>query len=351
MNAHDAKLQEERMALIAHEIRNPLHAIHETLGVMTDGLVGELTDPQRDMLQIVQTDIRRLQRLTDNLLSVAKLKEGALGISKQPQALHPLLTDMLQLLNAQHQVSITLDYSGPTAPIMMDADRIQQVVLNLISNAIKVVDPTTGEIVITVRTQPGNGRDITIITVQDNGPGIPADKAKDLFKRFSQMGSFESRKQGVGLGLSICKDLITLHGGQIWIDSDKRDGAAFSFSLPHLRNTPEIVVVDPGDAVVAKLSDLATVRHHTTVESGIDDISRLHPDLTCINLGLPHQGGFALLHQLKQDVQTGTIPVVAIQHDPDQPLELLGLMVIEAVLADEQIRDTLARYGVHSASA
>jgi signal transduction histidine kinase len=240
--AREREVDEVKDALIStvsHELRTPLTLIHG----FAELLVEREMDPGRRRLaadEILQAS-RRLGRLIDDLLSVSRADSGRLVLAPRPFDLGPLIDRTVSPFRAatsSHSIQVELGDGLPT--VHGDPDRIEQVLTNLVSNAIKY-SPEGGEITVTAQvTEPGgqpqgpqaNPRSVTV-SVRDSGIGMSDRDMEGLFNRFYRVDRDEVRVTGgTGLGLYISRRLIEEHGGRIWAESEPGDGSVFSFTLP-----------------------------------------------------------------------------------------------------------------------
>jgi PAS domain S-box-containing protein len=216
---------------VSHELRTPLTAILGFSEFLEDELGGPLTPSQADFVSHIQQNTRRLQRLVDDLLDFSRLESGHFRLNRRPGALGAIVravaSGMRPLLDVRH-LQLTLAIPPDEAPIEMDAARIEQVLVNLLGNAIKFT-PEDGTIRVTVTQQDGHAR----VSVQDSGIGVSPDELPRLFDRFYQADASLTRTQGgTGLGLSIAKALIEAHSGRIGAESTPGTGSNFWFELP-----------------------------------------------------------------------------------------------------------------------
>lgn len=217
--------REQVLKVVAHELRNPLN----TVFMCTDLLLEEpLSDEQRTkQLRRVKAAGKSMNRLAQDLLDVAKLEAGRVAISARQLEVGPFLRDAhesLAPLAAEKSISLDLDIAEALPHVTADAGRIQQVLSNLVVNAIKFT-PKEGRIVIRATPSPGGVR----FSVSDTGPGIPADQLERVFARFWQADA--SDRRGIGLGLTIAKGIMDAHGGRIWVESRPGEGTTFHFVL------------------------------------------------------------------------------------------------------------------------
>lgn len=224
------RLKTEFLTLMSHELRTPLNAIIGFSEVMLDELDGPLTESQRTDLASIRHSGWRLLGLINNILDLSKIEAGQMELNRET-------VDLIQLIELAVSTAtgllegkpITLKQHLPDQALFVWADsmRMQQVLLNLLSNAVKFTQ--AGQITVTA-SRRGNW---VTVTVADTGIGIPPEKHADIFKVFTQVDSSKTRRfEGAGVGLSITKKLVELHGGGIWVESTPGRGSAFSFTLP-----------------------------------------------------------------------------------------------------------------------
>jgi two-component system sensor histidine kinase KdpD len=217
------------LAMISHELRTPLTSIK---GFTTTLLAEDVTwdaDEQRDFIQTIQQETNRLQELIDHLLDLSRLEAGMLPISRAPHSLHEILEDALpQFHSLTGEHTLTLHLPADLPPVFVDAKRIAQVLVNLVRNA-SAYSPKGTDISISASVRKG----FVQVNVGDQGPGIPPDEHKRVFKAFQRGVNVENNAaQGAGLGLAICKGLVEAQGGRIWIKKKSTRGATISFTIP-----------------------------------------------------------------------------------------------------------------------
>ena len=218
------------VGMVSHELRSPLTAITGyTQTLLHDGPWDEPTE--RDFLEVVAISAQRLSALVDNMLDAATIEAGALRLQREPVRLERIAERVL----AQRRLfagACSLHLETPPSLPLADADpvRVEQVVSNLVENAIKY-SPSGGAIRVKVGT---DGQGMLMTSVSDHGAGIPADDTPRLFEAFYRVESNGRPTRGVGLGLYICRCLVESHGGRIWVDSQPGHGSTFAFTLPAL---------------------------------------------------------------------------------------------------------------------
>ncbi len=220
----------ELLANIAHELRTPLNCI---LGFSTLGLQ-RLESAKRSRLERYFTQIRQngqtLLDLLNDLLDLAKLEAGKMSFNIQQWDVYALTVTLIgEFEGLLSERNLTLQHVPPSEPIeaMVDSQRFMQVLRNLLSNAVKF-SPPGSTITLTMTQDQGHLQ----ITVQDGGPGIPAEELELIFDQFVQSSTTEANTGGTGLGLTICKAIINAHGGQIRAENGPESGALFTCEFP-----------------------------------------------------------------------------------------------------------------------
>ncbi|MBT8763822.1 hypothetical protein KFV02_07735 [Desulfohalobiaceae bacterium Ax17] len=228
------QVKNEFLANLSHELRTPLNAI---LGMTELVLLSTIDDEAKENLNIVYKAAQGLSTLIDDLLDMSLIKYGQLEIKEENFFLTKTLDSILDIFMHQAQkkglrISYHIDQGIPDL-LIGDVSRVRQVLVNLVGNAIKFTDK--GEIKILVRLQElTHEHSITLLfAVRDTGCGIPKDKMDLIFERFTQVdGSYTRQHGGTGLGLALCKKIVTLLGGRIWAESTPGQGSTFYFTLP-----------------------------------------------------------------------------------------------------------------------
>ncbi|MBB1518528.1 sensor histidine kinase [Aquipseudomonas guryensis] len=225
-----ARMQREFVATVSHELRTPLTSITGALGLVSGGVLGELPDKARDMLEIARQNSQQLALLVNDLLDMEKLLAGQMVFNLQPQALLPLVELAVrnnQGYAEQHGVKLKLS-SQVDAWVRVDALRLEQVLNNLLSNAAKF-SPSGAEVEISIALCEGWAR----VSVQDHGLGIAPEFHPRVFDKFTQADCSDTRsKGGTGLGLAITRQLLERMGGRIDFHSRVGEGSTFYFELP-----------------------------------------------------------------------------------------------------------------------
>lgn len=224
-------LKSEFISHVSHELRTPLTAIKGYIENLRDGLGGTLTVKQLNYLDRLTINTNHLARLISDLLDISKIETGRMTLCLAPLSMQHLIeqaVEDMRPLVAQHQLEMCFEPLPDERPVNGDRDRLQQVIANLLDNAVKFTPPG-GRITIVLR-QDGNW---LTTTIRDTGIGIPLDMQSRVFERFSRTTQASpATVNGTGLGLYICKTIIEMHGGRIRLVSEAGRGCEFSFVLP-----------------------------------------------------------------------------------------------------------------------
>jgi two-component system sensor histidine kinase GlrK len=225
------KMKTDFFSSIAHELRTPLSTIKMGTGLLREGAEGPLTEGQRNILAIFEKESNRLIGLVNSLLDLSKMEAGMMSFNFKPQTIDPLIHQAIEeigpLVEAK-KINLEVMATERLPILKIDSDRILQVLRNIIGNAVKFT-PERGRVRISARNVDHGVE----VLVTDTGPGISTGDLITIFEKFQQTTTGRSYPvEGTGLGLAIAKQIITLHGGKIWAESDLGHGSTFIFVLP-----------------------------------------------------------------------------------------------------------------------
>lgn len=333
-----ARKKDEFLATLAHELRNPLAPISNAAEILRRSGDKDAALRQR-ALDIMGRQLRQMVRLIDDLLDVSRITTGKLLLRRERVDLLGILRDAVEtvtpMMESRHH---QLEQSLPRHPVHVEADptRLAQVFANLLNNAAKYT-PEGGLIRMAVRVGP----DEVTVSVQDNGIGIPSEMQNAVFDMFVQVDqSLDRGRAGLGVGLTLAKQLTSLHGGRIAVHSDGQHGSEFCVTLPLSREitVPDVRRPQAGEALAEQASDasglhilladdnmdfvtslaqiLGGLGHRTRVVH--DGQQALHaarqeaPDVMILDIGMPGLNGHEVAQALRQDPRTQHTLLVAI---------------------------------------
>jgi signal transduction histidine kinase len=248
---------------VSHELRTPLTCIHQYVSLLFDGLAGPVTPEQRDHLQTVLKSVNQLHAMIRDLLEATRAESGKLRVEPRCLALVELVQQAVAMVRPsaeQKRISVELVADASLPLTYADPDRVLEVLINLLDNAIKFTD--SGGAISLKANALETDSDFIYVSVSDNGPGISPEAMPLIFERlYQEPDSIEGIRSGLGLGLYIARELITLHGGRIWVASQPGEGSTFTFTLPvyYLPKLLKPVIVHEGklrDAFVLLRVDL-----------------------------------------------------------------------------------------------
>jgi signal transduction histidine kinase len=230
----EIEMQEEFLSKVSHELRTPLAVVHQCASILADGLGGEISPRQREFMQITLANVTHLESMIEELLDAASSQNGKLAIRPSRVAVPGLVQEVLnhyQYTAQKSGLALSTEITTDLPTALADARRLRQILANLIENSIKF---TQGPGTITVRAGvSGQDPHFVQIAVSDTGCGIDPEEREKVFGRHYQIaGSVSTSRIGLGLGLYICRELVALHGGRIWIDSHRGQGCTVTFTLP-----------------------------------------------------------------------------------------------------------------------
>lgn len=223
------RMKREFVAMVSHDLRTPLTSIQGFLNLLQVGALGELSESGQQNLTIADNSISRLIKLVSDLLDMERLESGKMDLSLANVPVKEMLAESANAVETfAEEQGVTIEIEPTDLSVVADSDRIIQVLVNLISNAVKF-SPRDSTITLSAK----GGEESIRINVKDEGRGIPAEYVDSVFERFKQVKKSDAKnRKGSGLGLAICKAIVEKHGGQIGVESEEGKGSTFWFSLP-----------------------------------------------------------------------------------------------------------------------
>jgi len=334
------KLKSDFISTVSHELRTPLTSIRGALGLVRGGVAGELPAQAKPMIEIAYNNAERLVRLINDILDMEKIESGKMHFEMKEHELMPLIEQALEANHAygeQYRVRFTLAEKLPGCKVNVDADRLSQVLANLLSNAAKF-SPPDDEVVVTVKAADA----MTRVAVSDHGSGIPEEFRGRIFQKFSQADSSDTKKKGgTGLGLSITKAIVEKMGGVIGFDSVPGQGTTFYFELPNVseqeKNSlidavslpPRILICEDDSETVAQLREMMERRGYRvdvagSAEEAKDMLAGQHYHAMTLDISLPGQDGLSLVRELQADEHSAGLPILMISAKASAERERLG---------------------------
>jgi PAS domain S-box-containing protein len=230
--------KDERISLVSHELRTPLTAIRSSLGLLSSGLLGQLNDRGKSMVHIGITNTDRLIRLVSDLLDLERLNSGLAPSRRDLCSIDSLMRQAAETVRAlASEARVTIEVAPARGEVAGDPDRLQQVLINLLANAIKF-SPAQGTVWLDAEYVSGE----LLLRVRDQGRGIPPDKLETVFERFVRVDEHDERdRRGTGLGLAISRAIVQQHGGHIWAESSPGAGTTMCVALPG-EDTPRVAL-------------------------------------------------------------------------------------------------------------
>ncbi len=323
----------EFLAMLAHELRNPLAPISNAARALRLG--GHEGESLRSASDMLERQVRQMSRLVDDLLDMSRITRGRIELRKEPIELAPVVHHAVEAAHAlyrsmDHELTVTV----PDAPMQLSADptRLAQVIGNLLNNASKFTD-RGGHVWLTVEKE-GNE---AVIRVRDNGIGIAQEHIPGLWEMFAQVDtSLERSRGGLGIGLTLVKTLVEMHGGTVQAQSDGlAHGSEFTVRFPILSNTAlpvsptgvsepklptmrrRVLIVDDSEDGAESLAMLLQLGGHEThvAHDGVEAIEaaeKLRPDVVLLDIGLPRLNGYEVCHRLRKEPWAKDLVLVAL---------------------------------------
>jgi signal transduction histidine kinase/ActR/RegA family two-component response regulator len=314
----------EFLASMSHELRTPLNAVLGFSEVLLERMFGELNERQEEYLHDIHGSGRHLLELLNEILDLSKVEAGRMELEYSTFPLRRLLDNTASMLRERataHGIELRVEVGPGVDQVYADELRLKQVVLNLMTNAVKFTGDGGSVVVRAARS----GAEVHIAVI-DTGRGVPPEDRERIFESFQQGGRGPSQEEGTGLGLTLSRRIVELLGGRMWLESEVGVGSTFGFSLRSRENTDradpartvgDVVVIEDDrpslDLITAYLSGAAL---RVTVagdgQSGLDAVRRVWPAAVLLDIRLPGIDGWAVLQALKAEATTRDIPVIIV---------------------------------------
>ncbi|WP_460662723.1 hybrid sensor histidine kinase/response regulator [Kribbella swartbergensis] len=314
----------EFLASMSHELRTPLNAVLGFSEVLLERMFGDLNERQEEYLRDIHGSGRHLLELLNEILDLSKVEAGRMELEYSTFPLRRPLENTVAMLRERataHNIDLRVEIDPAVDQVYADELRLKQVVLNLMTNAVKFTGDGGSVVVRATRA----GAEVHI-AVTDTGRGVPAEDRERIFESFQQGGRGPSQEEGTGLGLTLSRRIVELLGGRMWLESEVGVGSTFGFSLRSredderpdaARPVGDVVVIEDDrlslDLITAYLSGAAL---RVTVagdgQSGLDAVRRVRPVAVVLDIRLPGIDGWAVLQALKAEPSTRDIPVVIV---------------------------------------
>jgi signal transduction histidine kinase len=228
-------LKTQFLSNISHDLRTPLTAIITHAEILRDGILGEVGPRQKDSISVIITGGRQLLDMIAEILTHARHSSGPLTLVESVFSISDVVKQVTALnesLVAKKGLTLSLSMKGEIPMVRGDRDKVIHVLTNLLGNAFEFT-PSGGKVWVNVEYDPNNYENMVLLEVGDTGRGIAPDHHELIFREFAQVDSSASRAHhGTGLGLTIARRFVELHGGRIWVESDLGKGSRFFFTLP-----------------------------------------------------------------------------------------------------------------------
>lgn len=365
--------KDEFLAMLAHELRGPLAPMRNALEVWRRGDAGK--DAEKHAQVIMHRQLRKEARLIDDLLDVARITSGSVVLTRDKVDLRQVVSEALE--GTRHQFEEfrhTVECALPDRAIIVEGDsiRLEQVVSNLLTNAAKYTEPG-GHVLLTLDCQGERA----VLSVKDDGIGIPSQLLPDIFDLFMQVSvSLDRREGGLGIGLTLVRRLVELHGGTVEAKSEGlKCGSEFIVILPLLRDArptedeptctapviPRRVLVVDDSADSAEICAMLLKLEGHTVQMALDGATAIRtahafrPEVVFLDIGLPDMSGYEVARALRRQIGTHDALLVAVtgygQLDDREQFQATGFDLHLTKPVDvERLRAVIADYGAASSS-
>jgi PAS domain S-box-containing protein len=370
------RLKDEFLANMSHELRTPLNAILGLSEALLEQVSGSLTPRQIKSVTTISSSGMHLLTLINDILDLSKIESGMLELNASPIHVSEFCESCLLFVRTQamqKNIDVVFQKAGLMAKISADPKRLKQILVNLLTNAVKFT-PAGGRIGLTAEAI--EGEEVVRFTVWDTGIGISAENERKLFRAFTQIDSGLTRAQeGTGLGLALVAKLVELHGGSVALESEVGKGSRFIVTLPQVttlmparESIPKdrtdrrackralVIEDDPtsGSILVNYLAEMGLESAlHQRGDESVEKVLREKPDVILLDIQLPGDSGWVVLTRLKENAGTRDIPVavISVVDEPEKARSLGAAAHFTKPITRAQLADFLQRDAVRPRSS
>jgi signal transduction histidine kinase len=333
---HLNNIKTEFISTVSHELRTPLTVILSTANNLLAKAFGPVTEDQVKWINKIMGHAKNLEQMVSDMLDLSRLQSGRIELKREKFSIGTMIKSVVfnfKKIAEDKEIELVQDISQDLNSIWGDSLKLQQVLIHLINNALKY---SPGGKKITVRVWQKNK--FTFLEVKDEGPGIPKDQQGSIFERFRQIRDIKKKSkatQGIGLGLTLCKEIITRHNGDIWVESEEGEGSRFTFKVPNdmrdrQRKPVRVLVVDD-EAAIREMLKITLEQEGDQVavcrdgKTAIDMITTSGDefDVIFLDLMLPTISGIDVIKAMRK--ANSQSQVVIITAYPNSELLLQGM--------------------------
>lgn len=363
------KLKSQFLATMSHELRTPLNSIIGYTQLILDGVDGPLSPEQKEDLERIERNAKHLLQLINDILDLSKIEAGKMELNITKVDLLEVFEQSISIIKpliSGKPIEIEKRYESQSCFVLADKQRLEQILINLLSNSAKFTE--RGKIIIGFRKIFDMLKKPWVeIFVSDTGIGISKENIDKIFKAFKQLEETSTRKHGgTGLGLSITKKLVEMHGGAIWVESTPGEGTTMTFTIPAATEgeifypyTKEVFLTEAGKRkkhkviIIEEREDILQIIYdflskegyevdYANLENAMDKITKEKPMSIVIDLMFTEQKGWNILRLLKDNKETTNIPIILISIEGDTKMGYtIGPIdyIIKPLIQEEVIRE------------
>ncbi|MEW5945330.1 MAG: ATP-binding protein [bacterium] len=349
------KVKTEFLSMVSHELRTPLTLIKMYTSMMADRKLGALTPKQEKALSVMGRRCENLNDMINDLLDLSRIETGQMEMEFGKTRLAPIISATIEAFEpaiAEKELSLHVEIEDDLPPVFADPDKLSRALGNLIENAVKFTDEK-GAVTVTgkrMRTEETPGGDYALVSVSDTGTGIPASEFSKIFQKFYQVDGSDTRKHGgSGLGLSIVREIVELHGGSVWLESEPGKGSTFYLTVPFFREdfqglslpsrkktgpdlaheppasavekrktVGKILLIDDDEDFLDMMNEVLSLDGYVVerASDGIEGLGKIFdgdlPDLILLDITMPRISGYDLCRFIRMTEAAKDLPVLML---------------------------------------